>query len=31
MSMTPVEFARFVRSEMDDAARLVKAARISVQ
>jgi len=31
MSMTPAEFDRFVRSEMDDAARIVKAAGISAQ
>jgi tripartite-type tricarboxylate transporter receptor subunit TctC len=31
MSMTPGQFARFVRSEMDDSARIVKAARISTQ
>jgi tripartite-type tricarboxylate transporter receptor subunit TctC len=31
MSMTPGQFDKFVRSEMDDAARIVKAARISAQ
>jgi tripartite-type tricarboxylate transporter receptor subunit TctC len=31
MSMTPAEFDRFMRSEMDDAARVVKAAGIKVQ
>ena len=29
--MTPAEFDRFMRSEMDDAARVVKAAGIKVQ
>lgn len=31
MTMTPAEFARFVRSEMDDAARIAKAAGIKPQ
>jgi tripartite-type tricarboxylate transporter receptor subunit TctC len=31
MPMTPAEFDRFMRSEMDDAARVVKAAGIKVQ
>jgi tripartite-type tricarboxylate transporter receptor subunit TctC len=31
MHMAPGDFARFVRSEIDDSARIVKAARISVQ
>ena len=31
MSMTPAEFDRFMRNEMDDAARVVKAAGIKVQ
>lgn len=31
MTMTPAEFDRFVRSQMEDAAEIVKAARISAQ
>jgi tripartite-type tricarboxylate transporter receptor subunit TctC len=31
MPMTPAEFDRFMRSEMDDAAKVVKAAGIKVQ
>lgn len=31
MAMTPAEFDRFMRSEMDDAAKVVKAAAIKVQ
>jgi tripartite-type tricarboxylate transporter receptor subunit TctC len=31
MNMTPAEFDRFVRSEIEDAARVAKAARISAQ
>lgn len=31
MPMAPGDFERFVRSEMDDSAKIVKAARISVQ
>ena len=31
MNMTPAEFDRFVRSEMEDAARVARAARISAQ
>ena len=31
MSMSPAEFDRFMRSEMDDAARIVKAGNIKVQ
>jgi len=31
MSMTPVEFDKFLRSEMDEAAKVVKAAAIKVQ
>jgi tripartite-type tricarboxylate transporter receptor subunit TctC len=31
MSMTPAEFTRFVRSEIDSAARVVKAAGIKLQ
>jgi tripartite-type tricarboxylate transporter receptor subunit TctC len=31
MTMTPADFAQFVRSEMDDAKRLAKAAGISAQ
>jgi len=31
MNMTPAEFARFVRSEIDSAARVVKAAGIKPQ
>jgi tripartite-type tricarboxylate transporter receptor subunit TctC len=31
MSMTPAEFDRFMRTEMDDAARVVKAGGIKVQ
>jgi tripartite-type tricarboxylate transporter receptor subunit TctC len=31
MRMTPAEFARFVRSEIEDSARIVQAAGIRVQ
>jgi tripartite-type tricarboxylate transporter receptor subunit TctC len=31
MSMTPAEFARFVRSEIESAARIIKAADIKPQ
>jgi tripartite-type tricarboxylate transporter receptor subunit TctC len=31
MSMTPAEFARFVRSEIEDAARIARAAGIKLQ
>lgn len=31
MTMTPAEFARFVRSEIDDSARIIKAAGIKPQ
>jgi tripartite-type tricarboxylate transporter receptor subunit TctC len=31
MSMTPTEFDHFLRAEMDDAAKVVKAAGIKAQ
>jgi tripartite-type tricarboxylate transporter receptor subunit TctC len=31
MAMAPAEFARFVRSEIDDAARVARAAGITVR
>jgi len=31
MSMAPAEFARFVKSEIEDAARIARAAGIKVQ
>jgi hypothetical protein len=31
MQMTPTEFDKFMRSEMDDSAKVVKATAIKVQ
>ena len=31
MPMTPAEFAKFVRAEIDDSAKVIKAAGIKVQ